>query len=105
MSDTTIDEPAFQERRVPMLTLEQRVAKLEHDMQNLVSMMEDNTLITKQNAKDTKEVKEILELGRAFFTLARYFGILARWIIYVGGAIGGLWALFFHTPNPFGGDK
>lgn len=60
---------------------------------------ESNAAALKENTDLTKEIKEILELGKSFFVLGGYIGKLARWVSYMGAAIGAIYALL-HLNHP-----
>jgi hypothetical protein len=50
-----------------------------------------------KNTELTKEIRELLELGKSFFTIMRYVGIVAKWVTIVGAAFA---ALIHFTPPP-----
>lgn len=60
-----------------------------------------NAKALEENTKLTKEIKEILEFGKTFFSLMRYIGMGAKWIAAVGTAIAATYAVF-HLNQPPG---
>ena len=76
-------------------------------MDSFHQLIEDNRAAHEANAKAleentalTKEIKEILEFGKTFFTMMRYIGVAAKWIAAIGTAIAAIYALFHLNPPP-----
>lgn len=46
-----------------------------------------------ENTRITKEIKEILDLGKSFFTILGYIGKVAKWIAAIGSGIAVAYAL------------
>jgi hypothetical protein len=53
----------------------------------------------KENTDLTKEIKEILDLAKSFFTVLGYLGKGIKWIAGIAAAAGAIWALF-HPNSP-----
>ena len=46
-----------------------------------------------ENTRITKEIKEILDLGKSFFTILGYVAKVAKWIAAIGSGIAVVYAL------------
>jgi hypothetical protein len=86
-----------------MEDLQARVEALEKAHTDALGKLDALQQMMKENTEVTTQIKEIVELGRAFFNLAKYIGVMARWVLYVGASVGGIWAWLTHGANPFGG--
>ena len=55
------------------------------------------TLLAK-NCTDTAEVLDIMRLGKSFFRLAGYFGVIVKWGLGLGAAVLAFWQAWreFH---------
>ena len=71
------------ERR--MDSLETLITENREAHQANASALEENTAIT-------KEIKDILELGKTFFKILKYIGIAAKWLVAVGSGVAVFWA-------------
>lgn len=60
-----------------------------------------NAKALQENTQITKEIKEILEFGKTFFSMMRYIGMGAKWVAAVGTAIAAVWTVF-HLNQPPG---
>ena len=79
----------------------------EERMDSFHQLIEENRAAHQANAKAleentrlTKEIKEILEFGRTFFSLMKYVGIFAKWVAAIGTAVAAIYALFHLNPPP-----
>ena len=54
-----------------------------------------------ENTKITREIKDIVDLGRSFFIILGHIGTVAKWIGAIGTAIAAIYALF-HLNQPPG---
>lgn len=81
-----------------------RMTALAKAQAELAEALQRNTVLTEENARLTKEVRDLLELGRAAFKLAGWFAVGLRWLATVGGAAGALYAAYqavkTGTPPP-----
>lgn len=56
----------------------------------------------RENTTVTREVKELMEIGRSGFKVLGWIGVLAKWISAIAGAALALWGLW-HGVKPPGG--
>jgi ABC-type branched-subunit amino acid transport system substrate-binding protein len=76
--------------------------KLEHGekrMNTFETLIEENRVAHKANADAlaentelTKEIKDILELGKTFFKILGFVAVVAKWITAIGAAVALIWA-------------
>lgn len=59
-----------------------------------------NTCLTKRTADDTREMRELMEMGRALFKFAAGFGRFVRWLGGLAAAGAAIWALIVHDKPP-----
>lgn len=71
-------------------------------MNNMEKLLQENTAVLKKNTDLTEEIKDILDLGKSFFRILRYVGIVAKWVSGLGVAAGVIWAMAHGT---FPGEK
>lgn len=71
----------------------------ERRMNTFETLIEENRVAHKANADAlkentdlTKEIKDILDLGKTFFKVLKYIGIAAKWIAAVGTGVAVIWA-------------
>lgn len=60
-----------------------------------------NKKALQENTDLTKEIKDILELGKTFFKVLKYIGIGAKWITVLGSGLAVIWAAV-HGQTPTG---
>lgn len=51
-----------------------------------------------ENTSLTKEIKDLMEIGRAGFKVLGWIGIAAKWIGAIAAAGASVYALFHHKP-------
>jgi hypothetical protein len=83
------------ERRV--IEREERLGFLENLVKETILAQEETASELRANTALTQEIRELLELGKSFFTIMRYVGIVAKWVTIVGAAFA---ALIHFTPPP-----
>lgn len=91
MTDSTQEE---------IIKIKARLAEGDAEMIALKEMLQEQRKAIEENTSLTKEVKDIVELGKAFFKLAKYLGIVAKWLSYIGAGWAVIWTFINH---PFGG--
>lgn len=52
-----------------------------------------------ENTKTTKEVRELLELGRNGFKVLGYLGTAAKWVTAIAAAVAAVWTLYLTFKN------
>lgn len=62
-----------------------RIAKIEQKVESLESLMRENT-------DATKEIRDLIMLGKSLFRFAGWVGSFVKWLTIVGGGVGGFWA-------------
>ena len=67
-----------------------RVEKVEEELKAIKALQEAQGVVLATNTKVTQEIREILELGKAFFKLARWVGAFIKWATIIGAPILGL---------------
>lgn len=90
------DYNTFQEH---ILETNRRLANGDRRMNTFETLIEENRLAHQANAKAlqentdlTKEIKEILDLGKTFFKILKYVGIVAKWVTVIGSGVAVIWA-------------
>ncbi len=58
--------------------------------------MNNMETLIKENTELTKEIKEILDVGKTFFKIMKWVGVFFKWVSAVAAGIGVLWALWTH---------
>lgn len=53
-----------------------------------------------ENTSLTKEIKDLMEIGRAGFKVLGWIGIAAKWIAAIAAAGASVYALFHHSAPP-----
>ena len=53
-----------------------------------------------ENTRITKEIKEILDLGKSFFTILGYVAKVAKWIAAIGSGIAVVYAIAHGSIPP-----
>jgi hypothetical protein len=56
----------------------------------ITKMIGTNTRITVENSETLREVRDVVEMGRALFKLAGYVGRAAKWVAGIAGAVLGV---------------
>lgn len=69
-------------------------------MNNMETLIKENTTITQGNQDTLKEIKEILDLGKSFFKILNYLGIAIKWIAGLATAAVALVAALHNLPPP-----
>jgi hypothetical protein len=69
-------------------------------MNNMETLIKENTGITQNNQDTLKEIKEILDLGKSFFKILHYLGVAFKWIAGLAAAVGALAAAWHNLPPP-----
>lgn len=71
-----------------------RLEAIEQQMEAHAKCLKENTQTTEQIKNDTKEIRELMELGRAAFKLLNYMGKAIKWVAGIAASLGGLYALW-----------
>lgn len=82
-------------------SLESRAQGGDDRLFRLEASLEANTKLTASVAADTRETRELMEMGKTLFKFAAGFGRFVRWAASIAAAVAGLWALLKDTKNPW----
>lgn len=69
-----------------------RLQAIERQMAFHAECLEKNSKDTEKIKEDTREIRELMELGRTAFKLLDYTGRALKWIGGIAAAIGGAYA-------------
>ena len=75
-----------------VLSMQQRLDQGDRRMKKIEDNLAENTTFT-------KEIREIVLMGKSFFKVTGWLGNGIKWIATVVAAAGSLWYLFTHGPN------
>lgn len=83
--------------------IESRQQSSDDRMFRIEEALARNTTLTEDMAADTRETREIIEMGKALFRFASYFGRFVRWVGGIAAAAGAIWGLvwaYMHGGAP-----
>lgn len=96
--DELIDKVEQHDAELESVNLRLRVG--DDRMNNMETLIKENTTITQGNQDTLKEIKEILDLGKSFFKILHYLGIAFKWVAGLIAAVGALAAAWHNLPPP-----
>lgn len=68
-----------------------RVDELEEQLVRNSDMTQANSVMIEKIQKNTDEIVEFFTAGKGFFTVAKYVGVIAKWVTTIAAAGALLW--------------
>jgi hypothetical protein len=83
-------------------SIELRLRVGDDRMNNMETLIKENTEVTTGNAELLQEIKEILDLGKTFFKFLSILGKIFKWVASIGAGLGAIVAIYHNLPPPGG---